>query len=94
RGLAMRGLRARQVERADFERFDLILAMDADNLAQLRRLQPGGSRARVALLLEHAPETGAREVPDPYYGEADGFERVLDLVDAAAQGLIRSLPPR
>ena len=88
RGLAMRNLRGRQVERADFDRFDFILAMDADNLANLQRIRPAGSRAKVALLLSYAAGTGAREVPDPYYGGADGFETVLDLVVAAADGFI------
>ena len=88
RGLAMKNLRGRQVGRDDFERFDVILAMDEDNLADLQRIRPPGARARVALLLSYAPHAGAREVPDPYYGGPDGFETVLDLVDAAADGFI------
>jgi len=88
RGLQMKQLRGRQVEVADFDRFDFILAMDEDNLANLRQLQPAGSRAEVALLMSYAPRAGSAEVPDPYYGGADGFEHVLDLVDAAATGFI------
>ena len=91
RGLAMRHLRGRQVGRDDFERFDFILAMDDDNLADLKRIRPPGSRAKVALLLSFAPDSGAREVPDPYYGGADGFETVLDLVESAADGFIASM---
>ena len=91
RGLRMQHLRGRRVERADFERFDWILAMDEDNLADLKRLRPAGSRAHVALLMSFAPEAGSREVPDPYGGGADGFERVLDLTTAAADGFIASL---
>ena len=91
RGLAMKNLRGRQVERADFDRFDFILAMDDDNLADLLRIRPAGSHAKVALLLSYAPAAGAREVPDPYYGGADGFEAVLDLVEAAADGFIASV---
>jgi len=91
RGLRMQQLRGRQVERADFDRFDFILAMDEDNLADLKRLRPAGSRARVALLMSFAPDVGAREVPDPYHGGADGFERVLDLTAAAADGFIASV---
>jgi len=91
RGLRLQQLRGRQVERADFDRFDWILAMDEDNLADLKRVRPAGSRARVALLLSFAPEAGAREVPDPYHGGADGFERVLDLTAAAADGFIASV---
>ncbi len=88
RGLEMRSLRGRQVARDDFDRFDHILAMDDDNLDDLKRLRPAGSRAKVALLMSYAPQAGSREVPDPYYGSADGFERVLDLVDAASEGFI------
>ena len=91
RGLEMRHLRGRQVEAADFDRFDVILAMDEDNLANLERVRPAGSPAKVALLMSYAPQAGAREVPDPYYGGADGFEHVLDLVDAACVAFIASL---
>ena len=91
RGLAMRQLRGRQVTRADFERFDHVLAMDEDNLENLLRLRPAGSRAHVGLLMDYALDAGAREVPDPYYGDGAGFERVLDLVDAAAAGLVAAL---
>jgi len=91
RGLAMRDLRGRQVERADFDRFDWILAMDEDNLADLKRIRPAGSRAKVALLMSFAPDAGAGEVPDPYHGGADGFEQVLDLAAAAADGFIASV---
>ena len=91
RGLRMQQLRGRQVERADFDLFDWILAMDEDNLADLKRVRPAGSRARVALLMSFAPEAGAREVPDPYHGGADGFERVLDLTAAAADGFVASV---
>lgn len=91
RGLDMRHLRGRQVERADFERFDHVLAMDEDNLADLKRLRPAGSRAKVALLMSFAPHAGEREVPDPYHGGADGFERVLDLVDSACEVLLANL---
>ena len=91
RGLEMRRLRGRQVSREDFDRFDHVLAMDEDNLMNLRRLRPHGSHAKVALLLSYAPEGGAREVPDPYYGGPEGFETVLDLVEVAADGFIASV---
>ena len=94
RGLKMQHLRGRQVERADFERFDYVLAMDDDNLANLQRLRPAGSRAKVALLMSFAPQARAREVPDPYYGGAEGFEHVLDLTEAAADGFLRSVADR
>ena len=91
RGLSMRSLRARQVREADFERFDYIFAMDESNLAELRRLAPRGGRARIALLMDCAPEAGIREVPDPYAGGARDFERVLDLVDLACAGFVATL---
>jgi protein-tyrosine phosphatase len=94
RGLALKKLRGRQVGRADFDDFDFILAMDEDNLADLKRLQPAGSRARLALLLSYAPDSGETEVPDPYSGGAADFERVLDLVDAAAAGFLGRLDGR
>ena len=91
RGLAMAQLRGRQVSRDDFDRFDVILAMDDDNLAGLQRIRPADSRAQVALLMSYAPQAGSREVPDPYYGGAEGFETVLDLVESAVDGLIASV---
>jgi protein-tyrosine phosphatase len=94
RGYDMALLRARIVEPEDFERFDLILAMDQSNLAALRRRAPPAARERVRLFLEFAPDQGTTDVPDPYYGGAAGFEQVLDLVEAAARGLITHLRER
>lgn len=94
RGYDMAPLRARVVEPADFERFDLILAMDRNNLSILRRRAPAAVRERVRLFLEFAPDAGASEVPDPYYGGDAGFEHVLDLVEAASRGLIAHLRDR
>src|ERR1700760_3458335 len=78
RGIDISGLRGRQVETADFARFDLILAMDQDNLRELKKIRPANSRAELKLLMQYAPESG-REVPDPYYRDAAAFEKVLDL---------------
>ncbi len=91
RGIDMTGLRARQVMPADFDRFDLLLAMDEDNFQHLLEIAPPARRDRVRLLLDFAPELGRREVPDPYYGGPGGFEEVLDLVEAAACGLLAAL---
>ena len=91
RGLRMKHLRGRQVEPADFDRFDFILAMDQDNLADLRQLRPAGARAKLALLMSYAPSAGSAQVPDPYHGGAEDFERVLDLAAAAADGFIAAL---
>jgi protein-tyrosine phosphatase len=91
RGYEMSALRARIVEPLDFERFDLVLAMDRENLGVLRARAPAARRARVRLFLEFAPEAGTAEVPDPYYGGVNGFEEVLDLIEAAARGLLAHL---
>jgi protein-tyrosine phosphatase len=94
RGYDMSGLRARKVENEDFRRFDLILAMDEDNLATLRQQAPDAARERVRLFLEFATDADRVDVPDPYYGGANGFEEVLDLVESASLGLIRQLRER
>ncbi|MFN3862232.1 MAG: low molecular weight protein-tyrosine-phosphatase [Roseateles sp.] len=91
RGYDLSPLRARQLVRDDFEHFDLLLAMDGDNLAHAERLCPPQHRQRLQLLLDYAPQTGRRDVPDPYYGGAAGFEEVLDLVEAACDGLLARL---
>lgn len=91
RGIDMSDLRARMVEPADFERFDLVLAMDEQNLRRLHRLAPAEHRHRLRLFLEYAPGLGRRDVPDPYYGGETGFEEVLDLVEAASRGLLAAL---
>ena len=94
RGYQLQALRARIVEPGDFERFDLILAMDRENLAVLQRRAPEVARERVRLFLEFAPHGAPQEVPDPYYGGANGFEEVLDLVESAARGLLSYLRQR
>ena len=91
RGYDLAGLRARQVQPVDFDRFDFVLAMDRANLAELESRRPPSATARLALFLEFAPETGVAEVPDPYYGGVEDFERVLDLCEAAARGLLAQL---
>jgi protein-tyrosine phosphatase len=91
RGYDLAPLRARRVQAADFERFDLILAMDRDNLANLLELRPAAAETRVELLMRFARRHAVEEVPDPYYGAADGFERVLDLIEDACDGLLAHL---
>jgi protein-tyrosine phosphatase len=88
RGVDLKSLRARRVEVADFERFDHILAMDADNYQALRELCPLGTEEKIKLFMDFSPKAGLREVPDPYYGGPRGFEHVFDLIEAAAQGLL------
>jgi len=91
RGFDMSMLRARVVEAADFERFDLVLAMDEPVYERLQRIAPLGQTDRVRLFLDYAPQLNRREVPDPYYGGEAGFEEVLDLVEEAARGLLAAL---
>jgi protein-tyrosine phosphatase len=94
RGIALEGA-ARRVREEDFKDFDLILAMDRQNLQELRRLAPDAdARGRVRLLREFDPTSAGEDdldVPDPYYGEGDGFELVLDHVQAACAGLLAQI---
>jgi low molecular weight protein-tyrosine phosphatase len=91
RGITLAG-EARRVTREDFERYDLLLAADRENLAELRALAPNEeSRSKARLLREFDPDSDGApdlDVPDPYYGGPDGFEDVLDLVEAACRGLL------
>lgn len=91
RGYDLSRLRARQVERDDFRKFDYVLAMDEANLELLRQQCPEASRGKLRLFLAFADKVELREVPDPYYGGAQGFEQVLDLVEHAARGLLRDV---
>ncbi|HYD13218.1 MAG TPA: low molecular weight protein-tyrosine-phosphatase [Allosphingosinicella sp.] len=84
-------LRARQVSAADFETFDHILALDADNLADLRAIQPAGSRARLSLLLDHVPGREGEAVADPYYGDDSHFDVTWRDVTQAARALADKL---
>ena len=98
RGIGLTGA-ARQFDAGDFDRFDLIVAMDAENVAEMQRVAPDGeAAAKIRLLREFDPEAAAAgdlDVPDPYYGGPDGFEDVLDMVQRATRGLleeVRSTP--
>jgi protein-tyrosine phosphatase len=97
RGTVLEG-RARQVTAADFEDFDLLLAMDASNLHELRQRAPdGAAAAKVRMLREFDPASADAldlDVPDPYYGGPRGFDSVLDLVEAACAGLLEEIRPR
>jgi protein-tyrosine phosphatase len=93
RGIDLSKLRARRVEVSDFERFDLILAMDRDNLRSLEKICPDEHRPKLGLFLRYARQSRVDEVPDPYYGGDAGFELVVDMALDAAEGLIDSLRP-
>lgn len=93
RGYDLSAQRARQVEVADFQRFDLILAMDQSNLRNLKALRPTEARADLDLYLRRY-ELALDEVPDPYYGGEDGFEQVLDLIEQASDALLVEIKGR
>lgn len=90
-GVPIDALRARQVQLRDFERFDLILAADRQNLRDLERLRPPGARAELSLLLAFAGQGDEAEVPDPYYGRLEAFEEVHRLLDGACQAITARL---
>ncbi|MBI4987399.1 MAG: low molecular weight phosphotyrosine protein phosphatase [Rhodocyclales bacterium] len=94
RGIDLSGLRARKVVPEDFERFDLVLAMDHDNLALLKRGARPEHHAKLGLFMSYASRFDTEEVPDPYYGGERGFELVLDMAEDAAGGLIEALQRR
>ena len=91
RGIDLSTQRARSVSAADFDEFDYILAMDNSNYADLSALCSPGSEAKLKMFLEFATVSGLAEVPDPYYGGSTGFERVLDLIEEAATGLLAEI---
>ena len=90
-GVDISGLRARQVKPADFRRFTHIVALDHDNLADLRRLAPADATAELSLLLDHVPGREGQAVADPWFGDDDGFETTWAEVTAAARGLAARL---
>ena len=91
RGYDLSGLRARLVRQQDFDEFDVILAMDDNNFKDLLAMSPEHHHGKIGLFLEHAPQCGLKTLPDPYYDGADRFEYVLDLVEAASEGLLKHI---
>lgn len=94
RGYDMSQLRVRRIEPRDFEAFDHILAMDRDNLAVLERMCPPQHAHKLRLFCDHHDEHAGREVPDPYYGGARGFEQVLDLIERVTPQLLKRMRQR
>ena len=94
RGIDIGTLQGRKAVRRDFETFDYILAMDRENHANLLAICPSGMEHKLRLFLEFAPDRPEQEVPDPYYGGANGFERVLDMVEEAGRGLLDDIRAR
>ncbi|MGB0083785.1 MAG: low molecular weight protein-tyrosine-phosphatase [Rhodomicrobiaceae bacterium] len=91
RGIDISGKRARRIAQEDFETFDLILAMDRSNRDHLLKLAPKQHQHKIALLMEYAPNLSIHEIPDPFFGEANGFDYACQLIDAACRGLFVSL---
>ena len=91
RGADISMLRGRQATANDLDIFDYILAMDRENLEHLRQICPPGLEYKIKLFLEFAPRLPSKEVPDPYFGSSAGFDRVLDLIEEAATGLLADI---
>jgi low molecular weight protein-tyrosine phosphatase len=91
RGIDISDLRARQVTPQDFEEFDLILAMDKANRQGLMKLAPKDKQHKIRLFMDCAPHFGVHEIPDPFFGDKDSFDYVVQLIDAASRGLMRAL---
>jgi len=94
RGIDLTPQRARRVHLGDFEAFDYVVAMDRSNLEELREICPEPMQERIGLLLDFAETGQSSDVPDPYYGGAQGFERVLDMVEDGARGLLEAVQQR
>ncbi len=91
RGIDISGQSARQIAREDFARFDLLLVMDGSNYDELAELAPRNAKHKIRRLLDFAPHAGTKDVPDPFFGEAEGFDHALDLIEEAARGLLTEL---
>lgn len=91
RGIDLSQLRGRRATDKDIEEFDYVLAMDRDNYANLMRITPSQLESRVGLLMDYAPARPEDEVPDPYFGGEGGFDRVLDMIEEAARGLLADI---
>lgn len=91
RGIDLSTQQARRISPDDFDSFDYVLAMDRDNYDILAAGCPSGMESRLRLFLDFAPDLEIREVPDPYYGGVSGFERVLDMIEQASEGLLAEI---
>lgn len=89
RDVLMRGLRARQVTRADFEEFDYIIALDQGHYRILAGRQPRDGRAKLKLFTDYCAEHKGKDVPDPYYGTEEDFDRMFDLLEKGVEGILK-----
>ena len=91
RGMDISGQSARQISRADYGRFDILLAMDGSNYEELLELAPKSARRKIRRFLDFAPHAGTKDVPDPFFGGREGFDHALDLIEEASRGLLAEL---
>lgn len=94
RGVDIGAQRARSIHPDDFGSFDLILAMDRGHYRSLEDSCPGKYTDRIHMFMDYAPETGITDVPDPYYGDGDGFTRVFDMIEQASINLLAEIESR
>ena len=94
RGINMSDMRGRRIDEGDFYIFDYVLAMDESNEYHLREMAPAEEIHKIELFLNYAPERSESEVPDPYYGGHTGFEKVLDMIEDASEGLLADIKSR
>jgi protein-tyrosine phosphatase len=94
RGVDLRSQRARRIRREDFGRYDFLIAMDRTHRDALRKLAPAGGETKLGLFMDYAPEFGLKDVPDPYYGDAQDFERVLDMIESGSGRLLDEIERR
>lgn len=94
RGIDLSDLRARKVKTSDFDYYDYVIAMDQENYINLSQKSPDHALKKIYMFMDFAPQMTTREVPDPYYGGPEGFERVFDLVGAASEGLLADIRSR
>lgn len=92
-GVKIRGIKSRKIKISDFERFDFILVMDRKNCEDLMEICPAGFYQKVSLIMDYAPESLIDEVPDPYFGNINGFTKVFDLLENACGGFIAVIFP-
>lgn len=93
-GVDISHLRARKVSVSDFDVYDLIVAMDRNNYADLQHIRPKGSKADLAMMMQYHPQSQPEDVPDPYYGGMDGFNYMCELLQAATRGLLQNIEGR
>ena len=91
RGFDINPLRGRKAVAEDIQKFDYVLAMDRENFKDLIDICPPGHETRIRLFMEFAPNRPEDEVPDPYFGGVSGFDRVLDMIEDAARGLLEEI---